>query len=72
MFASDRKLIVRKKKKLKNISRVGVISPIGPHFHADGTCGLHYYMRRTDANLNLIEIKKETQPCSRIYYSNVS
>ena len=35
-------------RKLKNISRVGLISPSGPDFHANGTYGLRYYIRRED------------------------
>jgi len=30
---------------------VGVISLTGPYFHADGTCGLRYHIRRKEVDL---------------------
>lgn len=30
---------------------MGVISLTGPYFHADGTCGLRYYITRKDVDL---------------------
>jgi len=45
---------VVEKKNWESTSRVGVISPIGPYFHADGTFGLRYYIRRKDVGLTSV------------------
>lgn len=49
---------VVERKKLKNISRVGVISPIGPYFHADGTCRLRHCIRRKDVNVTSFRVPR--------------